>query len=337
MRKTHLLALAIIFVLFLLAVPNSWTAEIAVTTGIEAESNPAIAYDPDYHGYMVVWEYLNTSGNIDIHRRQVYKDGTVDSEYSIASTLNNETSPDVVFNPDEREYVVVWAYNVGTSFHAIQGKHYTAAGGVFSPGLSISSNTTNTLYRPVIDYNSSSDEYLVVFEKETSPGNNEIWAQRLDNDGSRTGQSIMISNSSSGERSPVVSSDGNRYLVAWQEEINHAGTYSYDIRGLMVNGDGSLYGSEFSIASSEYDLIKPRATYNSKEDQFLIVWEDNSMGENPNIFGTILNADDGSIARSTYGIHDDSVITNGWISTWWFLNTGILWMILALRQSGRSH
>ncbi len=304
MRKAHLLALAVILVLFLLGVTQGWTAEVAVATDLSPESNPAVAYDPYNNQHMVVWEQQSGVGDTDIYARLVNEFGTVSSVFHIAS-YSNETSPDVVFNPNEREYVVVWAANASGS-HNIHAKRYSANGACITSGSGfIASSTSNSLYRPVIDYNSSSNEYLVVFEKETTPGNHEILAQHLGLDGLKEGAQIVISNSSSGERYPVVSSDGNRYLVAWQEEINHAGTYSYDIRGLMVNGDGSLYGSEFSIASSEYDLIKPRATYNSKEDQFLIVWEDNSMGENPNIFGTILNADDGSIARSTYGIHDD--------------------------------
>ncbi|OPX19064.1 MAG: hypothetical protein BZ151_11245, partial [Desulfobacca sp. 4484_104] len=304
MRKSYLLALAITILLSLLTVPKSWTAEIAVATDPGSESKPTVACDQDNHEYMVVWEQPFNDDEDDIYAKDVSSTGVVHStRYFVARHSSSESSHDSIFNRDEQEYVVVWDDNSSSSHYIRLGRYKGAGSSVDEDSM----YSTEPVHRPHVAYNPSRDEYFVLFEREVSPGSNEIRAQRFSLSGSQAGSQILISNASPDERRPAVSCNPakNLYLVVWQEETDHSGTYSYDIRGLMVNGNGSFHGSEFSIASSEYDLTTPQVTYNAKAKQFLVVWEDHGMGDRQNIDAAILDAGDGSIVRSMYAIHDD--------------------------------
>ena len=99
-----------------------------------------------------------------------------------------------------------------------------------------------------------------------------IGFQDLNSDGVLD-QNVKVSNQSS----PYVSYDAvnQRYFVAWQDGRN--GTNSdenLDIFGQYVDLEGSLRGSNYSIATAPGSQLAPVLSYNSLENQFLAVWKD---------------------------------------------------------------
>lgn len=82
-----------------------------------------------------------------------------------------------------------------------------------------------------------------------------------------------IANDSLQEVTPSVAynSQRNYYLVVWSNDRPG----NDDLRAQKVSADGSLMGGPFYIVGgSGHDRWKPDITYDSMNDQFLVVWED---------------------------------------------------------------
>ena len=229
MRKANVTALVVALFLCLLLTASGWAFKVPVATNGVAESNPAVAYNPVNHQHMVVWEHEYGAGNTDIHARLVHEYGYVLTEFTVADTGNMETSPQVIYNQAEQEYVVVWANNItgGTAAgsHQILAERYSYDGS-YNGNFEVTSNIENDTrarYRPVIAYNLYDDNYLIAWEYEWSATDMDIYAQRFDLDGTPAGSTIYI-NSTNDERNPATSygnGPNHDYFIVWQEKIFH--------------------------------------------------------------------------------------------------------------------
>jgi len=160
MRKTHAAALVVVLFLCLLITPSSRAFQVWVATYGNPESSPAVAYDPNYRQYLVVWEHKVSDTNMDIHARLVDEYGTVITDFIVAGTSSMETSPAVVYNEELHEYAVVWADNItgGTAAgsHQIKAKRYYGSDASDKGEFVVTSSTendTHARYRPVIACN----------------------------------------------------------------------------------------------------------------------------------------------------------------------------------------
>ena len=146
--------------------------------------------------------------------------------------------------------------------------------------------------KPALNYNPDKNEYLIVWTRQdlTETATADVWGRRLAADGTPLGASFPIAaNSSFHEQNPTVVYGNGHYLVFW-EERPFAGE-NVEIAGQLVDDAGMLSGNKISITNWAYDQLKPRAAYNSKEKQFLVVWEDHYWGNGNDwdIYGRFLD------------------------------------------------
>lgn len=73
------------------------------------------------------------------------------------------------------------------------------------------------------------------------------------------------------ESAVAYSSDRQQYLVVWYNDRPG----NDDIRAQRVSKNGTLVGGPFYISAGPGERIYPDVTYNSKHDQYLVVWEHN--------------------------------------------------------------
>jgi hypothetical protein len=155
---------------------------------------------------------------------------------------------------------------------------------------------------PEVTYNSSSDQYLVIWEDARGTGGvwDEIYAQFVNSDGTLAGTNF-----------PVVTVDDpydhqmtdlrlaynattNRYLVVWCD-------YEVDeVFGQQVNANGSLFGSEIAIPHTTPYQANPDVVYNPSANQFMVVFDDYA-GPGSDIYGAFVNAD-GTLAGADFPI-----------------------------------
>jgi len=123
-----------------------------------------------------------------------------------------------------------------------------------------------------VAYNSKHNEYLVVWDEEIHGGENAIYGRRVGPDGSLLGPAFPIQHFTNRILllpDVAYSAKQDKYLVAFYERIN---AFNYDIAVVPVSWDG-IPGSGYYIDyDTDWDWY-PAVAYNSKNDEFLVVWE----------------------------------------------------------------
>ena len=115
-----------------------------------------------------------------------------------------------------------------------------------------------------IAYNSTKDEYLVVWNKSGKNVISGVYAQRLDKSGTPIGNPVMISQNSS---TPDVAYDAktNEYLVVFETIIALTGQVIYGIR---LDAAGSPITSSGNILMEQAG--SPKIIYNTMDDSYLL-------------------------------------------------------------------
>ena len=116
---------------------------------------------------------------------------------------------------------------------------------------------------------------------------------RVGSDGTPIGSEFGIATSDKYEFSPAVTYNptANEFLVVWE----HWDTVDdHDIYARRVGSDGSLIGSDISIATLINSESNPDVAYNSADDEYLIVWErreGSGDASHLDVYGQRLDAD----------------------------------------------
>ena len=204
---------------------------------------PDVAFNAALQQYLVVWSgkefYLDGIrgvGEVEIHGQLLDAAGAeigrddfrishagpdLDSDYEAVD-------PAVVFNPDQQEYVVVWAIRQVSGENTaavrdISGQRLQADGTILlAEDLRISNMEEQQLgigHAPDIAYNPVDQEYLVVFQGANGLEAGSLpYAQRLDADGGRRDtDSFMIGPPDRNAVLPAVAyhRGAHRFLVTW--------------------------------------------------------------------------------------------------------------------------
>ncbi|MEM8534992.1 MAG: hypothetical protein AAGF95_29420, partial [Chloroflexota bacterium] len=214
--------------------------------------------------------------------------------------------PAVSYNPTANEYLVVWKKLVWQSDDdqtpwSIYGQRLTADGqeiGADDFRVSIDSGS-----EPAVSYNSTTDEYLVVWEgSHPTKDGRQVYGQRVTKDGQTEGDIVMYSNGHS-VRLPAVmySPTTETYLIIW--EGRNSQIASADIYGQLVEGQtGRELGANDRRLSDMQSYnprrgkaFQPAVSHNHTTDEYLVVWrgETSSDGSSEEeIFGHLINHSD---------------------------------------------
>ncbi len=156
-------------------------------------THSAVAYNTQDHVYLVVWCHQQV-GSTAVFGRTVSERGQLEGVYPISETTNeaNRCDPDVAYDSKHNNYLVVWQQQVGASF--------TVHGKVFAPGTYQSDDLTindplsssNAATPPAVDYDYTSDEFLVVWAHWAGGVNSSILSQRVRYDGLKIGSNFVV-------------------------------------------------------------------------------------------------------------------------------------------------
>ena len=271
--------------------------------GVDAIES-AVAYNTQRQEYLVVW-WNDRPGCDDIYGRRVSANGAlIGSRFFIAAGCPNERRyPDVTYNTQHNEYLVAWEQYDGT-WYSIRGQIVSAIGGLSGGELTISSGPSlKNCYSPAVAYASTSDKYLVVWERMVQGGvSRDIEGQVLTGTGALDGTNYLIAQgtwSYSYER-PDLSYNhrANGYLVVWQQLDKNASRR--DIYGHLVHGNGTpMSGPDIEIMRESTSQMNPAvaALPIAPSGQYLVVWE---YGTSDRAIMSRVVASDGTPAISNY-------------------------------------
>ena len=279
---------------------------------------PAVAYNSTAHEYLVVWYGDDDTAPLVDNEYEIFCRRLAINGHSIGSSRRISSmgpdgnagysayTPAVAYNSTANQYLVVWLGDDNTAplvheEYEIYGQRVDGATGAeigTDFRLSDMGPDGNAAYDadvPAVVYNSTEDEYLVVWDGDdnTAPlvlGEYEIFGQRVDGaTGAEIGGDFRISdmgpdgNAAFDAYFPAIAynSTEDEYLVVWWGDDNIAPLVDgeYEIYGQRVDGaTGAEIGSDFRLsdvgpdADPGYVAWDPAVAYNSTEDEYLVVW-----------------------------------------------------------------
>jgi hypothetical protein len=196
------------------------------------------------------------------------------SPFNISTGTIDETSPRVVYNSVDKEFLVVWE-----NMRAVPNDIYAQR--ISEKGEFISWFYVADGEAPVVAYNEKQNSYLVVYYKEVG-GDYDVYARRVDYTGPTHPEFPVAWMLHDNERFPAVDYNTHpsydEYLVVW--EIEGAATGStkyiegYRVAGTAGGGDagGELIGSRLSISVGSNWDHEPDVAYNLNMNEFLTVY-----------------------------------------------------------------
>ncbi|MGK0365787.1 MAG: hypothetical protein ACI85O_002855, partial [Saprospiraceae bacterium] len=251
------------------------------------------------------------------------------------------TQSSVAYNITNNEYLVVWKGDNNTNNeYEIYGQRLAADGTEIGTNDFLISdmgpvgNTSYGAQKPSVVYNSTDNEYLVVWigDDDTAPLVNnemEIFGQRLTSDGTEVGTndfriSDMGPNGNTsfgvlgGLISAVYNTTNNQYLVIWVGDDDTAPLVDNELEvfGQILAADGTEVGNnDFRISdmgpngANNFSPGTPAVTFNPTFNNYLVVWSgDDDTGlleENEfEIFGQRLSSIGAEIGANDFRISD---------------------------------
>lgn len=258
------------------------------------EEGARIAYNSTEQKYLVIWpDDRGPNFDFDIHGRILDNAGVpLGSDFVIntGDQSGEQALPDLAYNPTANEFLVVWSSDLdgigfGGNRTRVKARRFAINGGGtgLDPVGAIAdivpnpSPTSEDHYYPAVAYNSTDNQYLVVWESE--PGN--LFGQRLQNNGGvgitkldNTNTGFTIASTLDFDIHARVAYDNvnNQYLVVWERD---PGTCCH-VMAQIVSNTGIL-GNLATVIPTPNKHQNPDVVFDGS-GQYFIVWEDNRSG-----------------------------------------------------------
>ncbi len=197
-----------------------------IATGSKLRKQPVLDYDPVNDRYFAVWRHDTSGfGNLnDISGRIIPWDGPSQSfkEFHIDSNPNNQQDPRVVYNPAEKNYLVIWS---DRALQKIYGVQVGALNGNIIGSAKEISTSSNEYTSADLSFNAYTGEYLVAWDRwNGNPTNWDIHGILLKGDDLTplgVGE-FVISKYLDDEVTPAAAAcrDTGHYLATWQSSAN---------------------------------------------------------------------------------------------------------------------
>ena len=126
---------------------------------------PALAHNTIWDEYLAVWSN-DRPGNDDIYAQLLDRQGAPSGNWRAiaAGTGAERRYPDVTYNPNWNEYLVVWEQeNHASGRISIRGRRVSDSGQGVGPEITISASGPRTGTRPRVAHAFTSGTYLVVW------------------------------------------------------------------------------------------------------------------------------------------------------------------------------
>jgi len=271
--------------------------------------------------------------------------GTNDFRISDAGGTGSATSaalrPSAVYNSINNEYLVVWQAD-DTDFSGcldgefeIIGQFIDANGAEIGLDFMISShqgigNASLDAYDPYIVYNSTDNQYLIVYTGSRIAGESEIYGVLLDDTGAVIKSFFRISDVGTdgntdydaGMQEVIYNSIDNEYLVVWTGDRLQN---EHEVYGQRLDSNGNEIGvNDFQISTqgNGKDAYYPSIAWNSLNNEYLVVWEGDSLVSEMEVYGSRISnlgvtigspyriTNHGPTNNSSYDAHQPQIIYN---------------------------
>jgi uncharacterized repeat protein (TIGR01451 family) len=223
-------------------------------------------------------------------RIQAMQEPGINSDFAISFVPNGkQRNPAIACSPEER-CLSVWENSIEGNWR-IYGQ-WVVNGELEGENFPISAAPSNQ-YDPTVAYNSSKDEYLVLWwdDRDYVMSGYNIYGRLIAGNGEAGDSDCPITTAPSNQQHPDItynSTDGE-YLVVWQD-LRHG---DWDIFGRRISDNCTQLDSDFSISRVPGLQKHPAVAYNSIDNQYLAVWWDDRNWQitDEDVYGQIVSHD----------------------------------------------
>lgn len=285
-----------------------------VDSGTTTPRNPRCAARVGFSEYYVCWDGSDGDGSNDGFAWRV------NSTLGLVAGITWFWDPDAVTHLDivhdraNDDVVLVANYDTGNNATIDQATLLSMQGTLSLVGASeiIFAAPVNTAFKRhfAIDYSITDNTYLLVWDDNTASPN--ILARRytfaLGTPASGVTGTFTISSAANTQTDPDLAynspfsgaTNENVYCVVWSDSRSAA---SRDIYGQIVYGNGTLFSTDFELATSNTSArYEPCVVHNGEiganleDNNFFVVWSDErNSATNENYFGTFVR---GTVVRT---------------------------------------
>jgi hypothetical protein len=242
-----------------------------LSTGITTNlSDVSVAYNSTDGEYLVVWFDSRISGQNDVYAQRVSAAGQLlGGNTTIISGSSSQTTTSVAYSPTDNRYLVTWKNQSGPpgspGFNHTFNRVVSAAGSPLTREVDVSSGGLEA----TLAYNHADNEYFLEARNFAGGGSAGIYARRISSSGGALGGNIIISTTGAPAPAGQVAYNGNasQFLATWRNQS------ASDLRGRIINADGSLPGSEFPISSVfPTSGLAASVAFDPVNDRYLVVF-----------------------------------------------------------------
>ncbi len=257
---------------------------VTISVPIENQKQPAVAYNSVDGEYLVVW-HDERKGNWDIWGQRLDLDGSLlGSSFDICNNANAQFYPDVAYNLDTNQYLVVWEDRRADA--DIYGQRVNGDGSLDGAEIPIAGVGTTARRKPKVAFNPISGEFLVVYVYEAE--NNNVRGRRVPAAGNPTSAEFDIATGTSDQNYPDVACrsvepGGGGYLVVWRDTDGS----QRDVKGQRLNQNGGLLEGVLDLCVEASSQWSPAVAYSPDDDRYLVVWPDDrdAATQGRNVYG----------------------------------------------------
>jgi hypothetical protein len=247
------------------------------------QKRPAVAWDGSH--YVVIWEDDRDGEFYDIYGVRIAKNGALMdgpanvSGKPICTVSDDQINPQLVWNNKDC-FLVVWE-DYRNSDADIYGLRVATDLKLFEGPAEDSGfilcQMVGAQSKPSVAWNGTN--FFVVWEDYVSDDASDIRGLRISPAGKILddvwGGGIPVSLENDIQHNPCVASDGESFLVVWD---NHTSEDWYpDIYGIKVSNDGQVSQDEpIAISTASYNQVNPSVFWT--ENNYICLWKDDRDG-----------------------------------------------------------
>ena len=266
-----------------------------------------IAYSPQHHQYLVVLTQKIYDDDYDIHAVRFDDDGTDFSWFPIETESRIQQHPNVVYNTQQDEYLVVYENKKTDGFTEtvawrINGSNFLPIGTTRTTIAAVGAKQYR--YDPAVAYNPARNNYLVAYNFEDENGPTAyIGSKTVSYDLTSLGPEVNLSNSFGMEPDIAVAND--QFLVVW------CNPPADDVGARRVNYDGQPFGASggFHLSSSSTGLFYARRPHVSFMHNigYWVAWDrfNGTTYDESDIYANIVFSGQDQPASTEFVVDDD--------------------------------
>jgi len=284
---------------------------------------PDLTYNPNNHEILVVFEHEYSVSDHDIYARRLDSNGSPIGEWiPISTSIEWDVNPAVAYNSYRNEYLIVWERRIGEPEFGqfdIYAQRIAANGSTVGSLIALETGTANQRF-PALAYNSTNDEYLIVWQ-DLSSGNWDIMGRRLSGSGSLIGSKLTIEAPGHHQTHPDIAYNpaANEYLVVWEDQIGGSSS-DWDIKCWRLNGSGANLTWHLIASSGSLRRMNPSLTYHAAGNEYIVAYEYEYSVSDIDVYysriradGTLLQVDAAQSSATVIEAHPAiAASTNGW-------------------------